>query len=191
MWKSIICFVYSPKYVIHFYTGQPQVTAKDSADGVLGDIAAAGATAAWNIAYFVLDGCGLTHAGADLQGFGNFGDWAGPLFASKSGLVSNGRPTNAESRARTAAACPNKTRIKSKKATVKLILGRINAPRLPNGRYQKLQPLALPERSASACPSLTTCSPAVAATWMSSLDATSTTPMMSGSSTTHSSSDLT
>ena len=62
---------------IHFYTRQPQVTAKDSAAGVLGDIAAAGATAAWNIANFVLDKCKLTHAKADLQGFGNLGDGVG------------------------------------------------------------------------------------------------------------------
>ena len=55
------------------------MTAKDSADGVLGDIAAAGATAAWNIANFVLDGCRLSHAEADLQGFWNLGDGAGPL----------------------------------------------------------------------------------------------------------------
>ena len=95
-----------------------------------------------------------------------------------------------ESRARKAAVCPRKTWITSKKATVKLILGRINAPRLPNGRYQKLQPPALPERSSSACPSLTICSTVPAATWTSALDATSTSPMMSSSSTTHSSSDL-
>ena len=49
------------------------MTAKDSADGVHGDIAAAGATAAHNIANFLLDGCGLTRAGADLQGLGNLG----------------------------------------------------------------------------------------------------------------------
>ena len=78
----------------------------------------------------------------------------------------------------------------SKKATVKPILGRINAPRLPNGQYQKLQPPALPERSSSACPSLTTCSKAAAATWTSAQDATSTSPMMSTSSTTPSYSDL-
>ena len=60
------------------------MTAKDSADGVLGDIAAAGSTAAWNIANFVMDGCGLNHAGANLQGFGNLGDGAGPLYASSS-----------------------------------------------------------------------------------------------------------
>ena len=71
------------------------MTANDSADGVLGDIAAAGATASWNISNFVLDGCGLTHAGANLQGFGNFGNGAGLLNASNSGLVSNGRPANA------------------------------------------------------------------------------------------------
>ena len=71
------------------------MTAKDSADGVLGDIAAAGATAAWNIANFVLDGCRLSHAGADLQGFGNLGDGAGHLYATFSGPVSNGRFTNA------------------------------------------------------------------------------------------------
>ena len=71
------------------------MTAKDSANGVLGDIAAAGATAAWNIANFVLDGCRLSHAGADLQGFGNLGDGAVPLYASSSGPVSNGHFANA------------------------------------------------------------------------------------------------
>ena len=71
------------------------MTAKDSADGLLGDIKAAGATAAWKIANAVLDGCGLTHAGADLQGFENLGDGAGPLYASNSGPDSNGRPANA------------------------------------------------------------------------------------------------
>ena len=71
------------------------MTAIDSADGVLGDIAAAGATAAWNIANVVLDGWGLTHAWADLQGCRNLGDKAGPLYASSSGPVSNGRFANA------------------------------------------------------------------------------------------------
>ena len=70
------------------------MTAKYSADGLLGDITAAGATAAWKMAKVVLDGCGLTHAGADLQGFGNFGDGAGPLYASSFGPLSNGRPEN-------------------------------------------------------------------------------------------------
>ena len=70
------------------------MTATDSADGVLGDIAAAGVTAALNIANFVLDGCGLTHAGADLQGYGNLGDGAGPLYASNLGHIFNGRSAN-------------------------------------------------------------------------------------------------
>ena len=71
------------------------MTATDSVDGVLGDIAAATATAAWNFANFVLDGCELNHAEADLRWFGFFGDGAGPLYASNSGPVSNGRLTNA------------------------------------------------------------------------------------------------
>ena len=71
------------------------MTAKDSADGVLGDLTAAGATAAWKFANVVMGGCGLTHAEADLQGFGNLGDGAGPLYASNSGPVSNERLANA------------------------------------------------------------------------------------------------
>ena len=94
-----------------------------------------------------------------------------------------------ESRPRTVATSPTKTRIKSKKATVKLIIGQINAPRLPNGRYQKLQLPALPV-SSSACPSPTMCSTAVAATWTSAPDATLTSLTTSSPSTTPSSSDL-
>ena len=71
------------------------MTAKDSADGVLGDLTATGATAAWKITNVVLGGCGLTHAGADLQIFGNLGDGAGQMYASNSGPVSNGLPANA------------------------------------------------------------------------------------------------
>ena len=67
------------------------MTAKNSADGVLGDLTAAGAIAAWKISNVVLGGCELTNAGADLQGFGNLGDGAKPLYASNSGPVSNGR----------------------------------------------------------------------------------------------------
>ena len=90
---NIYCLI--SKYVIHFHTGQAQVTANDSADGVFGDIAAAGATSAWNIANFVMDGCGLTHAGANLQRSGNLGDGTGPLYASSSDPVSRRRPANA------------------------------------------------------------------------------------------------
>ena len=73
------------------------MTAKDSADGVLGHIAAAGATAAHNIANFLLDGCGLTRAGADLQGLGNLGSGDGPIHVvERTSLpVSTGRPAYA------------------------------------------------------------------------------------------------
>ena len=73
------------------------MTAKDSADGVLGDIAAAGASAAHNIANFLLDGCGLTRAGADLQGLKNLGSEDGPIHVVErtSVPVSTGRPTHA------------------------------------------------------------------------------------------------
>ena len=102
-------------------------------------------------------------------------------------------PTNVvrtpESRPRKVAICPIKTRIKSKKATVTLILGRINALRLPNGRYQKLQPPALPE-SSSECLSPTRSSNDVAAMWTSASDATSIIQTMSSLCTTPSSSDL-
>ena len=82
-------------FIIHFYKSQPQVTAKNSADEVLGDIAADGAIAALNISNFVLAGCRLTHVAADLQGFGNFEGEAGPLYASKSCPVVNGGTANA------------------------------------------------------------------------------------------------
>ena len=42
-----------------------------------------------------MDGCGLTHAGANSQGFGNLKDGAGPMYASSSGPVSSRRPANA------------------------------------------------------------------------------------------------
>ena len=165
------------------------MTANDSAGGVLGDLTAAGATAAWKIANVVLGGCGLTHAGADLQGFGNLGDGAKPLYASNSGPVSNGRLANAGVATTQICDLPKENADQVKMATVKPIIGRINAPRLPNGRYQKLQSPALLE-SSSACPSPTTCSTAVAATWTNAPDATSTSLTTSSPSSTPSSSDL-
>ena len=95
-----------------------------------------------------------------------------------------------ESQPRKAVACLKKTRIKSTKKAIIPILGRINAPRLPNVRYQKLQPPELTERRQSECLSPTPSSTAIAATWTSAPDATSTTPTMSCISTTPSSSDL-
>ena len=71
------------------------MTAKDSADGVLRDIAEAGATEAWNIANFFMDKCVLTHAGATMRGFLNLGDRVGLMYASNSGRVSKGRPAKA------------------------------------------------------------------------------------------------
>ena len=68
------------------------MTAEDSADDMLGDTASAGATAAWNIANFVMDGCKLTDAGANLQEFENLEDEAGPLYASSFGPVSSRFP---------------------------------------------------------------------------------------------------
>ena len=95
-----------------------------------------------------------------------------------------------ESRARKAAACPKKTRIKSTHKAVKPILGRINALSLPNGRYQKLQPPALTVKRQIVCPSPTTSLTAVPATWTSAPDATSTSPTMSSLRTTPSFYDL-
>ena len=71
------------------------MTAKDSTDGVFGDIAEAGATASWIIADYVMDGCRLTHARANLQGFGNLRDGAGPLYTSSSCPGSSRRYPNA------------------------------------------------------------------------------------------------
>ena len=75
-----------------------------------------------------------------------------------------------------------------KKATVKPILGRINAPWY--GRYQKLQQLASLEKRQRESTSPTTSSMAVDATWTSAPDATLMSPMMSSTSTTPTSSDL-
>ena len=72
------------------------MTAKDSANEVLEDIAAAGVTAVHRFANFVLDECKLTHAEADLQKFGNFEIGAVPLYASTSDPGSSGRLANAE-----------------------------------------------------------------------------------------------
>ena len=95
-----------------------------------------------------------------------------------------------ESQTRKAVACLKKTRIKSTKTGVKPILEGINSQRLPIGRYQKLQPPALTEMRQSECPTPTTSSTAVAATWTRAPDETFTTPTISCISTTPSSSDL-
>ena len=144
------------------------MTAKDSADRVLGAIATAGATA---LKYRQLcPGPMRTHSrwrrSARIWDFRRRG-WT-PVYLKLRSCLTDVHQTP-ESRARNAVACPRKARIKSKKMTVNPILEQINATRFPNGRYQKLQPTALPERSSSACPSLTTCSTAVAVTSTSAL----------------------
>ena len=96
-----------------------------------------------------------------------------------------------ESRPRKAAACKKKTRIKSTTKVVKPILGRINAPRLPNGWNQKLRPQATSDKSQSAVATPTTSSIVIAVTLTSAPDANLTSPIMSSTSTTPSSSDLT
>ena len=58
---------------------------------MLGDIVAAGTNSAWYIAKFVLDGCRLTYAGANLQGVGNVGNGAELLYASSTGPGTSGR----------------------------------------------------------------------------------------------------
>ena len=162
------------------------MTAKNSVDGVLCDIAAAGATAAWNIANVVLDGCGLTLE-QDLEISETELDPCMPYHPAQFQTDVFRTP---ESRPRKVAACPKKTPIKSTMKAETPILGRINAPRLPNGRDQKLQFPVLLVKSQRAVSSPTTTSTAVAATWPSAPDATLTSPTMSNTSTTPSSSDL-
>ena len=64
------------------------MTANYSENKVHGDIGAAGVTASWNIANFVMSRCGLSKAKADLQGFENHENGAGLLYDCSSGAVS-------------------------------------------------------------------------------------------------------
>ena len=73
------------------------MTGKDLTDGLFGDIAAVGANAVHNVANYLLDKCGLSYAGANLQGFGDLGDGARPDYASTSGPVSSGQTAHAGS----------------------------------------------------------------------------------------------
>ena len=186
----IINFVKSPKYDINFHTGRPQAIAKDSADGVLGDIAAAGANAAWNIANLCwtdADSLTLEQICKELDMSETELDICMPLPPAQ---VQADVLRTPESRLRKAASCPKKTRIKSTTKVVQPILGRINAPRLPNGRYQKLRPQASSKKSQSAVASPMTSSMLIAATLTNAHDASSKSPIMSSTSTTFSLSDL-
>ena len=95
-----------------------------------------------------------------------------------------------ELRLRKAAVCPPKNADKSTIKLIKPILRRINALRLPNGSYQKLQPIVQPLRSLIACLSLTMSSTWVTVTYTSALDATLTRPTIRSLSKTFSLSNL-
>ena len=69
--------------------------------------------------------------GADREGFGNFRNVAGPLYASNSGSVSSRRPANAGAATTQSCLLP-KENADQNKATVKPILWRINASILTN-----------------------------------------------------------
>ena len=156
------------------------MTAKDSADKVLGEIDAAGATAAWNIANVVLDGCGLTHTGENLQRFGNLGDEAWHLYASNFGPVSNGRPANTKVATTHCCPLPKENADQVKEGDLQTDPRTIKRAAVSKLMVSDLQPQAFPERSSSACPNLTTCSSAAAAaTRTSAIEVTSTNPMMS------------
>ena len=124
------------------------------------------------------------HAGANLQGFGNFGDGAGPLYSSSSGPVSSRRLANAEVATTQSRRLPKEDADQINIESDQTDSRTNKRKRLPNKRYQKLQPVALTVRSQSEHLSLTTSMTAVAETWTNAPEATSTTPTMSCISTT-------
>ena len=162
-----------------FFTGQLQITAKDSANGVLGDIAAISVTAALNIANFVIDGCGFTYARANLQKF-----VTKPLYVLFFSSVSKWRFANAGVRSTQSRRLLKENANQINEKNIKPIFTRINVPRLQNRRYQKLNLSALTESRQSVCLNSTTSSTAIAATWTIEFDATWTSPKMSSLSTT-------
>ena len=169
---------------IPLHTNQPQVIAKDSADGVLGDIAAAGATAAHNIANFLLDGIGITRAGADMQGLGFLGSGDGPIHVvERTSLpVSIGRPAYAGGASKQSRRLPKEDADKIKEES-----GHIADPRTK--QRAKVAKRTVSEaaatlgigKSSNACASPTTSSTAVATTWTSAPDETLAKSIMSRS----------
>ena len=77
--------------MLYIFTQVSRKKLQKTANRVLGDIAAAGASEVWNITNFVLDKCKLIYAGANLQGVGNVGAGAGLQYALTFGSSSNGR----------------------------------------------------------------------------------------------------
>ena len=122
------------------------MTLNDSADGVFGDFAAPGGLSVLNIANFVINECGLTHAEANLQGFGNLKNRAGPLYASSFGPFSCRRLANAGVATTQSCRLPKEDANQLTNRAVTPIFGRINALKLTNGRFQKLQPPSLTDR---------------------------------------------
>ena len=154
---------------------------------MLKNIAAAGASAAWNIANFVLDGCKLTYVKANLEKVGNVGDGVGPMYASTTGPCSSGRLSSGGVATTQSRCLFNKDADQINDDCRQTDLLTINVPRLSNGKYQKLRPHVSSEKSKSAVASPTTFLMVIAATVTSAPDATSTSPMMSSTSITFSS----
>ena len=140
------------------------MTAKDSADGMLEDIAAAGATAAWISQTLCWTDADLLTLEQICKDLGISQTELDPCMPHTSSQFQENLLRTPESRPRKDAACTKKTQIKSTRKAVKPIFKRITAPCLPNGQYQKLQPPDLPESSQSEVASPTTSSVAIVAT---------------------------
>ena len=134
------------------------MTGKDSADGPFGDIAAVGANGVYNVANYFLDGCGLAQAGANLQGFENFGDGAGLDYASASYPVSSGQTPHAGRETKKKRRRSKEERqLKAEEGNNSQAEHRTNKrAKVSTGRYQKLTPPAITKLKQSKCPSLTT-----------------------------------
>ena len=137
-----------------------------------------------------MDRCRLTHAGANLQGFGNLGDKAGPLYASFSCPVSSRRFPNA------GVSTTQSRRLPQEDADQIYKDGRQTDPwtnkraKVAKWAVSKAATARADGKMTKRVPSPTTSSTAVAATWTSAPDVTSTTLTMSCISTTPSSADL-
>ena len=191
---SLFCLIFKTLYTIQ-HRPTASNSKKNTANGMLEDIVAANATAANNIANFLLDGCEHTRAWADLQILGNLGSVNGPIYVVK--RTSNPGSTkffklfehvyNKSGRRQ-----PKDTRIKLKikTAAISPILGKKYEPWLHNGQSQKLLQHLKSVRSPSAWASLTTSSIAFTTTYTSAPDETLTKSIINKTITTPPSFDL-
>ena len=108
----------------------------------------------------------------------NYANGAAPLYASNSDRIKNYGLANAGVAKMKADSCPTKTRIEYTNIDIKPSFKPINSPRLPNGRYRKLQALVKAKQSKCAVVRPITSSTAVAATWTRALDVISISPTM-------------